>query len=88
MFSRCGLNDTSAYLLPQRENTQKVFLYFGNNLKPQVKIKAPSDRAVLINTQWFILVTFKNNLPKGKVYKLVIRAIHCLCNVTVYPHQK
>jgi len=39
----------------------------GNNLKTQVKIKAHSDRAVLIDTQWFILVTFKDNIPKGKV---------------------
>jgi hypothetical protein len=67
MFSRCGLNVTSAYLLFQREKSQKVSLYLDNNLRPQVKIEAPSGLAVLIDTQWFILVTFKDNIPKGKV---------------------
>ena len=41
-----------------------------NNLRPHVKIKVPSGRALLNNTQWFIMVTFKDNIPQGKVYKL------------------
>jgi len=45
-----------------------------------VKIKTPSSHAVLINTQQIILVTFRDNIPEGKVYKLVIPTIHCLCD--------
>ena len=40
-----------------------------DNLRPHVKIEALSGRALLSNTQWFILVTFKDNIPQGKVYK-------------------
>ena len=53
-----------------KQKTKKVFLYLVNNLGPPVKFKAPSGRALLNYTQWFILVTFKNNIPKGKIYKL------------------
>ena len=34
-----------------------------------MKIEAPSGHALLNNTQWFILVTFKDNIPKDKVHK-------------------
>ena len=41
-----------------------------HNLRPQVKIETPLGRALLIYTQWFILVKFKDNIPKGEVHEL------------------
>jgi hypothetical protein len=35
-----------------------------------VKIEAPKGRALLNDTLWFILVTFKYNIHKGKVHEL------------------
>jgi len=35
-----------------------------------VKTEAPSGCALLNDTQWFILVTFKDNIPKGEVHEL------------------
>ena len=71
---------TSTYLQSQRERN-KVSLYLDDNLRPQVKIEAPSGRAILNDIQWFILVTFKGNIPKGKVHELVdsshTLSIHC-----------
>jgi len=57
------------YCLNEKE-TKKVSLYLDDNLRTHVKIEAPSGRALLNNTQWFILVTFKDNILQGKVYKL------------------
>ena len=52
-----------------------------DNLRPQVKIEAPTGRARLNYTQWFILVTFKDNIPKGKLHELGdsshTLSIHC-----------
>jgi len=45
-------------------------VYLDDNLRPHVKIEAPSGRALLNDTRWFILVTFKDNTPKGKVLEL------------------
>jgi hypothetical protein len=33
-------------------------------------VETPSGRALLNDTQWFILVTLKNNIPKSKVHEL------------------
>jgi len=52
------------------EKETKVFLYVDDNLRSQVKIETPSGRALLNYTQWFILVTFKDNIPKGEVNEL------------------
>ena len=49
---------------------KKFFIYLDDNLRPQLKIEAPSGRAVLNYTQWYILVTFEDNIPKGKVHEL------------------
>jgi len=63
------------------KQTKKVSIYLDDNLRPQVKIEAPKGRAVLNYTQWFILVTFKDNIPKGEVHELGDSAhtlsVHC-----------
>ena len=41
-----------------------------DDLKPQVKIGTSSGHAVLNDTQWFILVTFKSHIPKSEVQEL------------------
>ena len=40
------------------------------NFRPQMKIENPSSRALLNYTEWFILVTFKDNIPKSEVHEL------------------
>ena len=55
---------------PNEKQTKKVSIYLDDNLRSQVKIEAPTGRAVLNYTQWFILVTFKDNIPKGEVHEL------------------
>ena len=52
------------------EETKKVSLYLDDKLRTQVKIEAPWGRALLNDTQWFILVTFKDNIRKGEVHEL------------------
>jgi len=52
------------------KHTKKVSIYLDDNLRPQVKIEAPTSRAVLNYTQCFILVTFKDNIRKGEVPEL------------------
>jgi hypothetical protein len=47
-----------------------VTVYLGDDLKPYVKIATPSDHVVLNITQWFILVTFKSDMPNYKVHEL------------------
>jgi hypothetical protein len=46
------------YLNKQR--TKNVCLYLDDNLEPKVKITSYRHRVVLTQTQWFILVTFKD----------------------------
>jgi hypothetical protein len=48
-----------------------VSLYLGEDLKSYVTISTPSDHVVLNITQWFIMVTFKSDIPKNKVHELV-----------------
>ena len=64
-----GFLATSAHLQRERE-TKKFSIYLDDNLRPQVKIEAPTGRTVLNYTQWFILVTFKDNIPRGEVHEL------------------
>ena len=63
------------------KQTKNVSIYLDGILRPQVKIEAPKGRAVLNYTQWFILVTFKDNIPKGEVHELGVSAhtlsVHC-----------
>jgi hypothetical protein len=57
------------YYLNEQE-TKYVSIYLNNdNLKPQVKI-ATSGHAVLNERQWFILGTFKSDIPKNEVHEL------------------
>jgi len=44
--------------------------YLNEELKAQVKIGTSSGHVVLNDLQWFILVTFKSNLPKIELYEL------------------
>jgi len=58
------------YYLNEQETTY-VSIYLNNDdLKPQVKIATSSSHAVLNEIQWFILVTFKGDIPKNKVHEL------------------
>lgn len=57
------------YYLNDRE-TKYVSIYLSDDLKPQVKIGTSTGHAVLSDTQWFILVTFKNSIPKSEVHEL------------------
>jgi len=41
-----------------------------SNHKPHLKIGTSSDHAVLNEIQWFILVTFKSDIPKNEVQEL------------------
>ena len=56
-------------LLPQRA-TKYASIYLNDTLKPKVKIGTPSGHAVLNEIQWFILVTFKINIPKNELHEL------------------
>ena len=58
------------YYLNEQE-TRYVSTYLNNNdLKPQVKIGTSCRHVVLNEIQWFILVTFKSNIPKNEVQEL------------------
>jgi len=58
------------YYLNEQE-TKYASIYLNNDdLKPHLKIGTSSGRAVLNEIQWFILVTFKSDIPKNKVYEL------------------
>jgi hypothetical protein len=52
------------------KGTKYVSIYLNYDLKPQIKIRTSSVHAVLNDTQWFILVTFKSEIPKSAVYEL------------------
>jgi len=58
------------YHLNEQE-TKYVSIYLNNgDFKPQVKIGTSSGHAVLNEIQWFILVTFKSDIPKNEVHEL------------------
>jgi len=53
-----------------KQGTIYVSYYLNNDdLKPHAKI-GTSGHAVLNEIQWFILVTFRSDIPKTKVYRL------------------
>jgi hypothetical protein len=54
------------YFLHEQEKTKYISIYLNHDLKPQVKIG--TSRVVLNDTQWFILVTFKSDIPKSEVH--------------------
>jgi len=53
------------------QQTKYVSIYLNDdNLKPELKIGTPSVHALLNEMQWFILVTFKCDIPKNEVHEL------------------
>ena len=52
------------------QETKYVSIYLSDHLKPQVKIGTFSGHAVLIDTQWFILVKSKSDISKSEVHEL------------------
>ena len=53
------------------QQTKHVSIYLNDdNLKPEVTIGTPSGHAVLNGMQWFILLTFKSDMPRNEVHEL------------------
>ena len=69
MFSR-SRGYSSAPTSSTSKKQSNVSIYLNDDLKPQVKIATPLGCAVLNELQWFILVTFKGNVPKNEVHEL------------------
>jgi hypothetical protein len=57
------------YHLNER-GTKHVSIYLIDDLKPQVKIGTSLGHVVLNDAQWFVLVTFKGDIPKSVVHEL------------------
>jgi hypothetical protein len=69
VFQMTGLLRRTYYL--NEQETKYFSIYLNNDdLKPHLTIGSSSGHAVLNETQWFILVTFKSDIPKNKVHKL------------------
>jgi hypothetical protein len=69
ILQMAGLLRCTFYL--NEKGTKYVSIYLDTeSLKPYVKIGTPSGHAVLSEIQWFILVTFKNDIPKNKEHEL------------------
>jgi hypothetical protein len=66
VFQMTGLLRRTYYL--NEQETKYVSIYLKNDdLKPRLKIGTSSGHAVLNEIQWFILVTFKSDIPKNEV---------------------
>jgi hypothetical protein len=58
------------YYLNEKE-TKYVSIYLNkDDLAPHIKIATSTGHAVLNEIQWFILVTFKSDIPKNEVHEL------------------
>jgi hypothetical protein len=57
------------YFLNKRR-TNYVSIFLDENLSPQVKLVRSSRNVILNQIEWFILVTFKNDIPKSEVHEL------------------
>jgi hypothetical protein len=69
VFLMTGLLRRTYYL--NEQETKYVSIYLNNDdLKPHLKIRTSSGHAVLNEMQWFILVTFKSDIPKNEVHEL------------------
>jgi hypothetical protein len=55
---------------PNKQRTKCVSIFLDEHLTPQVQTVTSSRNVVLNQIQWFILVTFKNDIPKNEVHKL------------------
>jgi len=68
VFQMTGLLHRTYYL--NKQETKYVSIYLNNDdLKPHAKI-GTSGHAVLNEIQWFILMTFKSDIPKNEVHEL------------------
>ena len=63
------------------QERQYASVYLNGDLKTQVKIGTSSGHVVLNDLQWFILVTFKSNIPKNELHELGTRVTPCQCTV-------
>ena len=52
------------------QETKYVSIYLNVDLKRQVKTRTSSGHVVLNEMQWFILMTFKSNIPKSDFHEL------------------
>jgi len=69
VFQMTGLLCRTYYL--NEQETKYVCIYTNNeDLKPHAKIGTSSGHAVVNEIQWFILVTFKCDIPKNGVHEL------------------
>ena len=69
VFQMTGLLRRTYYL--NEQETKYVSIYLNNDdLKPNLKIGTSLGHAVLNEIQWFILVTFKSDIPKNEVHEL------------------
>jgi len=69
VFQMTGLLRRTYYL--NEQEIKYVSIYLNNDdLKPQVKIGTSSGHAVLNEILWFIVLTFKSDIPKNEVHGL------------------
>ena len=68
-MAELGLLRCTYYLYEQQTKYVSIYL-IDDTLKPEVKTGTPSGNAVLNEKQWFILLTFKSNIPKNEVLEL------------------
>lgn len=80
MFFQMWTSLERVYFL-NKERTKYVAIFLDENLTPQVKLTSSSRNVVLNQMQWFILVTFRNDIPKIHVHDLVKTVIPYLCTV-------
>jgi hypothetical protein len=69
------------------QETKYVFIYLNDNLKTQVRIGTSSGNAMLNDTQWFILVTFKSQTQDLSRRTCWLASYTVKVLWTVYPHQ-
>jgi len=69
VFQMTGLLRRTYYL--NEQEIKYVSIYLNNDdLKPQVKFGTSSGHAVLNEILWFIVLTFKSDIPKNEVHEL------------------
>jgi len=67
VFQMTGLLRRTYYL--NEQETTYVSIYLNNDdLKLHLKIGTSSGHAVLNEIQWFVLVTFRSDIPKNEVH--------------------
>jgi len=70
------------------QQAKYVSTYLKDSLKPEIMI-GTSGQAVLNEIQWFILVTFKSNIPSNEVHELGVLATYPVSVLrTIYMHHE